>query len=252
MTVLAREVLRGTEHPSTKHLIAYQRGRMPPAEEAAIREHLSLCQECTGLVLDAADFFADDQDEEATPADLEASWQRICEAMRIPDERSPAPALALGGPLRSPLLQSLAFAYALAATFAAVSVGLFVFAAGGKGPPLQPQANVRIYDLTSSNSQRGDETKLSSIRFRSPVDSALLILNPAQVPAPSAQHGVRIRRGDAALVWQSEDLAPEPTGGFHLGLPAGALLPGKYHLELYEIAAGRETPLGNYSIAIEK
>ena len=169
MTVLAREVLRGTEHPSTKHLIAYQRGRMPPAEEAAIREHLSLCQECTGLVLDAADFFADDQDEEATPADLEASWQRICEAMRIPDERSPAPALAPGGPLRSPLLQSLAFAYALAATFAAVSVGLFVFAAGGKGPPLQPQANVRIYDLTSSNSQRGDETKLSSIRFRSPV-----------------------------------------------------------------------------------
>ena len=158
MAALAREELRGAEHPRTSRLIAYQRGELPPVEAAAIREHLSLCKECGALVLDAAAFFADDDEEEASPADLEASWQKLQGARtRGEPGAGPAPILALSPPRPIPqrsLLRSLGFAYGLAAAFAAVSVGLLVFK--GTHPPPRPQVNVGLYDLTPSDSARGE------------------------------------------------------------------------------------------------
>jgi len=263
MTVLAREELRGAAHPSSRELIAYHRGQLLPAEEAAIRQHLSLCAQCTQLVLDAADFLAGGEEPEASPADLESSWQQLQAALHGASERpspsrpaaappGPSPAPAPAGPPRFSLVRSLGFAYALAGAFAAASMGLLVFIAQRQSPPPRPQANVGLYDLAAANSRQGEGIEIASIRFASPADSALLILNPAARVAPSARHGVRIRRHDGSVIWHFEGLVPQPAGGFHLGLPAGALPPGTYDLELYEIAAGREASLGTYSIAIEK
>ena len=253
MAALAREELRGAEHPSTARLVAYHRGEVPPKEAAAITEHLSLCGECAALVLDAAEFFSEEDEEETAPADLQASWQELQAAMPGVEERPPSrPVPALSPPREIPrrsLFRSLSFAYGLAATFAAVSIGLFVFRA--PGPPPQPQANSGLYDLTPSGSERGEGARTVSIRFNSPEDSAFLILNPA-VAADSERYGARIRRMDGAVVWRSEDLVPQASGAFHLSLPAGALPPGRYSLELYGVAAGRETLLGTYRIAIEK
>jgi putative zinc finger protein len=251
MAILAREELRGAEHPSTTRLIAYHRGEVPPVEAAAITEHLSLCGECTALVLDASEFFADDDEEEAAPADLETSWQELRAAATRAEERPPAAVPALTPPSipRRPLFRSLAFAYGLAATFAAVSVGLLVFR--GTTPPPRPQVNSGLYDLTPADSERGEAVQAIPIRFNSPEDSALLILNPAVV-ADSARYGVRIRQMDGTVVWRSEDLVPQASGAFQLSLPAGALPPGRYSLELYGITDGREKHLGAYRIAIEK
>jgi putative zinc finger protein len=252
MAALAREELRGAEHPSTSRLIAYHRGELPPAEEATVMEHLSLCEECAALVLDAAEFFADDDEEEATPADLEASWQELRAETPRAEERPPSRVPALSPPPSIPrrsLVRSLAFAYGLAATFAAVSVGLILF--HGRSPAPRPQANAGLYDLTSSNSERGEGTQPTRIRFRSPDASALLILNPAVVPN-SSRYGVRIHRTDGAVVWRSEDLELQTLGAFHLSLPAGALPPGRYSLDLYGITEGRERLLGTYRIEIEK
>ncbi|HTG35660.1 MAG TPA: zf-HC2 domain-containing protein [Thermoanaerobaculia bacterium] len=247
MVALTREELGNVEHPSASRLIAYHRGEIPPAEVAAIREHLSLCKECTALVLDAVEFFADD--EEAAPADLEASWQEFRAATRA-EERPPSPVLypPTSIPHRS-FVRSRAFAYGAVAIFAAISVGLFLFKE--TSPPPRPQVNVGLYDLTSSGPERGVGAQATPIRFQTPGGSALLILNPAVV-VNSARYGVRIHRADGAVVWRSEDLLLQAPGGFHLSLPAGALPLGSYSLELYGITGGREKLLGTYRIVIEK
>jgi hypothetical protein len=255
MAALAREELRGADHPSTARLIAYHRGEIPPAEAAVIREHLSFCGECAALLLDAAEFFAEEEGEDAAPtdpADLETSWQELQAALSGGGERSPATVPALRPPSAAPirsLARSLSFAYGLAATFAAVSIGLLLFRAQALSP--RPQVNPGLYDLTPSGSERSEGESVVSIRFQSPEDSAFLIFNPS-VAASSNTYGVRIRGTAGPIAWQSDDLVLQATGAFHLSLPARALPPGRYSLELYGVTAGRETPLGAYRIAIEK
>lgn len=251
MAALAHEALRGTEHPSTNQLIAYQRGELPAVEVAAIREHLSLCEECAALVLEAAEFFADEEEEEANPADLEAAWEELRAAIPGKKERPPSPLPVPPPPpiQRHSLLRSLSFAYGLAAIFALASIGLLLFHEWR--PALRPQVNAGLYDLTPTGSERGFGAPPTLIRFRSRDDSALLILNPA-VAANSARYGVRIRREDGAVLWRSEGLELLAPGAFHLTLPAGALPPGRYSLELYGITEVRQRPLGTYRIAIER
>jgi len=256
MAALAREELRSAEHLSTTRLMAYHRGEIPPTETTAITEHLSLCKECSSLMLEVAEFFADDEeeDEDTAPPDLEPAWQELRGAMsgtepRRPPSPIPVPSLPPAAPPQRSLVRSLAFAYGVAATCAAVSIGLFVFRE--TTPPLRPQVNPGLYDLTSSGLDRSEAPPATPIRFRTPDDSALLILNPDGAP-DSARYGVRIHGANGAVVWQSEDLVLQTPGGFHLSLPAGALPPGRYSLKLYGITQGRETPLGTYPIAIEK
>jgi hypothetical protein len=253
MTALAREELKGAEHPSALRLIAYHRGQIPPAEMETIREHLSLCQACTAIVLDAADFFAEDEEEEdeIAPSELAASWDEL-DAARRRTAASSRPA----GPLRrepsSPrrsIFRSLGFAYGLAAILAAVSLG--VLAIRETGFPPRPTANVGLYDMTSASSQRGERVVPTTIHFRSPDDLALLVLNPAVVPR-SARYRVRVRNAIGTLVWSSESLVLQPSGAFHIGLPATAFPPGRYSLSLYGLTAGRETPLGSYPIVVER
>jgi hypothetical protein len=258
MAALAHEELRGAKHPATSQFIAYYRGEIPSAEAAAIREHLSLCDDCSALVLDAAEFFADEDEEEeaaeaTTPSDdVEAAWEELRALVSGAKTPPSPPTLILPPPPSIPqrsLVRSLAFAYGVAAVFAALSVGLFLFK--GTSPPQQPQVNAGFYDLTSSHSERGEGPLPTPVRFRSPDDSAHLILNP-EVVADSARYGVRIRDADGGIIWRSEALELQASGVFHLSLPARAFPPGRYSLELYGIKEDRETLLGIYRIAIEK
>jgi hypothetical protein len=252
MISLAREELRGTEHLSPSRLIAYHRGEVPPTEATPITEHLSLCRECSALALEVAEFFADDDEEEdINPTDSEAAWQELQAVMSGAEQRpkAPSPVLSLSSfaPPHRSLLRSLAFAYSVAAACAAVSVGLILFRE--TTPHRSPQANTGLYDLTSSGSNRAEAADATPIRFRTPGDSALLILNP-EGTLDSARYGVRIRDSKGAVVWRSEELVVQAPGGFHLSLPAGALPPGHYSLELYGTTERRETPLGTYPIIV--
>ncbi len=252
MLALSREELRGVEHPSTGRILAYHRGELTAVEAAALTEHLSLCETCAEAALDAAEFFAEDDEEDAAPAELEAAWQKF-RAASVP---TAAPEISLPPPQRLPppaqpqrsFLRSVAFAYGVAAVFAALSVGLTLFKVS---PKARPEVNAGFFDLTPAGADRGETPPTTPIRFASPGSSALVLLNPAVVPS-SQGYGVRIRQADGVEVWKSEDLVLQASGVFRLSLPAGAFPVGRYALELYGITHGRETPLGTYWIAIEK
>ncbi len=251
MEQLASDQLRGAEHPPTERLLAYQRDEIRPAEAETIAEHVSLCRECAALVLDASDFFADDEAERATafPAESGQGLQAVPQ-VSLASASKPA---ALDSPRsirQRPLVGSLALAYGVAAAAAAVSVSLLVLRPSQSS---RPQVNTRLYDLTSSGSERGVGATTTAIRFRSPTDSALLILNPSFVPKQAAlRYGVRILDVGGAVLWHSNDLVPQTSGAFHVTLPARALQPGSYSLKLYGITDGRKTVLGTYEIVTEK
>jgi hypothetical protein len=109
------------------------------------------------------------------------------------------------------------------------------------------------YDLAPADSQRAEPVEETEIRLPGPDGSAHLILNPSAmaVPAPP-RYGVRFRGADGDVVWQNEALLPQKLGIFRLGLPAGALPPGRYTIELYGLRDGREEPLGTYRIVLRE
>lgn len=247
MQALAREELAGAEHPSASRLIARHRGTLPAAAVAAITEHLSLCSACTAMALDVAELFGggEEDEEEPAPGRDEAAWRQFQTARRTAEA---APAARRP---RRPWFRSLAFAYGLAATFAAASVAVLLLRPLAGSAP-RPQANAGLYDLAPAAGERGQASPPTAIRFRTQRDSALLVLNPAVV-AEAPQAVLRIRRADGVLVWRLDGLDRQPDGAFHLGLPAGALVPGSYSLELYGTAAGGAPGilLGTYRIMLE-
>lgn len=254
MQALAREDLAGAEHPPVSQLIARQRGTLAAGAAAAITEHLSLCGRCSALALEVADFLAagdEGEEDDTSAADDEEAWRALRRAQLL-QPAEPPPARR-----RSPLA-SLAFAYGLAAAFAALSAVLLLapWLRPPRPPrpsvsPVSPWVNPGLYDLAPVSGERsGDAVPSVPVRFRSAGDAALLILNPAQA-ADAARYEVRIRRADGKLAWRSTELLRQPSGAFHLGLPAGALPAGRYVLELYGRTAGRpDVLLGTYRISI--
>jgi hypothetical protein len=236
---LAREELRDGEHVPMERLVAHHRGELTAPEASAVAGHLALCGDCTQRLLDAAEFLADDEeDTEAEEA----------EASRRPLQTSQAGGLSGRPPLLS-LSRSLGFAYGLAAVFAMLALGLALFSRGAGGPPA-PRPNEPAFDLASVESQRG-EVEETTVPLSTPDSSAYLILNPP-APPTARRHGVRFRRTDGRVAWQDESFVPQALGTFRLRLPAGALPPGSYTIELYGLRNGREEPLGTFRIALRE
>src|SRR6185295_5573971 len=91
MADLAREEVRGAEHPAPNRLVAYHRGELPASEAAAVVDHLSLCPECAALLLEAVRFLEDDEEEEEEDEakETEEAWRALQAARR--GQESPAP-----------------------------------------------------------------------------------------------------------------------------------------------------------------
>lgn len=268
LTRLARESAEGSAHAPTVRLVAYRRGELPEAEASALAEHLSICPACASELLEIAELFGDAEEdaEEEAEAD-ERLWRRIEAEIRptVPEvapQNQPAIVLPLAQsrmaiPPRRPrrsIFRSLPAAYALAAGFAALSLGLFLF---GRihGQSAAPRLNEGLYDLSDRGTERGvlAVERVKSIRFAEGAVSAILILNPTQTVAPSGVFGVRFRRADGGVAWQADrGLVPQRLGSFQIGISRDSFPPGRYTVELFESRDGGELPLGTFLVSIER
>lgn len=248
-----------SDHAPTVRLVAYRRGELSEADAAALAEHLSLCPACAGELLEIAEFL-DDEGEEGDAEAAGRLWRRIEPEIRPGEKVAERPEVqALRSTLRPPrsIFRSLPAAYALAAAFAALSLGLFLFGRSA-APDLSPRLNEGLYDLSDRGTERGSAEGggETAIDFSNGGRSAILILNPTHPAAPGGRYGVRFLRADGAVAWEArEGLAPRPLGTFQIGISRETFPAGRYIVELFETRDGGERgerPLGRFRVSIQR
>lgn len=230
-------------HPGAEELVAYHEGRLSPADETRVQDHLLACRECAELLADLEGL--GDPDFGAGEALRDDAGQIVWEGVR--KEIAPASKVVPFRPRAPRWLQALAAVLLLST----LGLGAWVSVLVDRVQELSsPQLNAPVLDLYPS-STRG-ETSLSARAV--PPDARLftVILNPAGRPAHPG-YGVEIADSGGTVVWQEEGLKPNPYGSFSLTLPRSTLGDGEFRVRLLGIAAGgeRET-VGEYVLRIEE
>ena len=260
-----RESAEASAHAPAVRLVAYRRGELSEADAAALAEHLSICPACASELLEIAEFLDDEGEEgEGETETAGRLWSRIEPEIRPVEELEERPAepamrstLRPPGSLRPPrparsIFRSLPAAYALAAAFAALSLGLILFGRGAV-PDLSPRLNEGLYDLSDRGTERGpaEAGGETAIEFAAGSDSATLILNPTRPADPAGRYGVRFLRADGGVAWEArQGLVPRPLGTFQIGISRETFPEGRYTVELFETRDEGERPLGRFPVSI--
>lgn len=258
------------EHPSARQLSAYRLGELPEAEAERLRDHLALCRECAGLVLDA--------DVEALEASAEfeewqhrkpAAWASL-QARLEPQHDSPAttdppsvvqfpPSVSAG---RRPWLPwaaaaSLLVAFGLGSWWASSRHSRELALAEARIHQLEsgtadlwvPQLGVPIHDLFPPSFHR-DGDAVPVIELGDEARFFVLQLNLVSTES-HADYRLRILDEQGTELWTGEGLRPTPGGTFRVVMPSRFLEAGLYTLELYgseEVAQ----PLESYELRIRR
>jgi hypothetical protein len=115
-------------HVGMKRLIAYRQRTLPAAEREAVQDHLSLCRQCTGRLLELRDFeAASSRGDAAGPEPLqEEAWEAL--ARRLPWQVSAVRPIA-GAGRRQASQRAPRFVYGVAAALLLAVIGISVWAA---------------------------------------------------------------------------------------------------------------------------
>jgi hypothetical protein len=233
-------------HPSPDELLAYQRHGLSPAGEDRIQEHLSLCPDCIGVILNLESFpEVEPMAERRLPAArIAAAWDEFREKAGT----SP-PTTVRSRWLPRPMerfLSSRGLAYALAGCLLAAAVGLFLQVGQLRhtvGELQAPRINVSLGDLVpaAGDRTRGQGVRPQVVQLPAGSDSLLLLLNLADF---RSFPGYLLEIEDTAgrIVWSRSGLARSPDGNFTLEVPRGFLRPGVHRLRLYGLAASDREP----------
>lgn len=236
---------RQSGHPSAEELVGYHTDELSDEASAVIREHLALCHECTGVVLDLARF---EELQPPTEAD-QLSDDDVALLKRSLDDRLQAEGLS-GGALEPatstdvpvPVRQVVPPLYwgAMAALLL-VALGL-----GLRSGPALPGGSPELFALYPETSRStGQET----LRLPPWADSYILILGSVG----SDQHrAVRLELRDAngGLVLLVESLPRSGEGTFNYSLARDRLPPGVYEARLFGLASEPPEPLDAYTFQL--
>lgn len=222
---------RLAEHPTVEALAAYHEDRVSPAEQEALREHLTLCSECRGLVLDLARFDDLGHDEEGEPVgrDLDSAWEAL--RSRLPPTARPAAPRRAAGGWRS-------WSPARARLAAGLFLAVLGFASGWSAArfrgssDFQVQANVKQISLSPDDevSRGDDEVKSIGRGLRS---WALLLELPTT--ADDRDYDAVIERDGRTVLRQP--LHEEDPGLLSLVMERRSWPPGTYRVRIFPAAS---------------
>lgn len=216
------------DHPSPDQWLAYQRGELPPDEEARLQEHLARCRDCFDLAAGAAAFA--EPDEEGEEMETAALWRLLRPQLDpAPDNVRPISSAA-------PRSSRTRFPYPLAATFFVALVGMTVWNLQQRSAIealRAPRANVASIEI-----QAGERDPAGREQTMPAGGPRMLVFHPAEtLPV----YRLAIRDAATGRETVSEELKPDQDLAFNLYLPEG-LRPGRYRLELLDGAGKvRET-----------
>lgn len=262
---LAARRLAAESHPTPEDLAAYQAGELAMAQRERIKDHLAICEDCSRLLLDLAEFERFEPARESiSPVDAraEASWQRLRERLQeeegeeaVGEESrrdAAAPVLAPHPSRRRvPVWRRPALPWALAAglALAVAGLGLRMGSLNSEIEELSRPHGVRAVALYSEEeiTRGGDEG--APIRTGERVAYDLLLSADPSVPTyplysveivPATGNGEPVPAGRM----------PAEDGGFlRVGLPK-APKPGDYYFQVSGVQGETETPVGRYPFTI--
>jgi len=247
-----RERARRGPHLEPDELVAYHERKLGEAESERARDHLALCPECAGLLLDLAAF-----DEPEAPAgapdlasaEIEAGWREL--APRLSRETAAVVAFVPRRPV-SPMIP-----WAIAAALAIAVVGLSARVAtlgGSLRKESLPQTKLAVKEAMP------DDEGTRSPDDGPPPSAGLTILLNLHAPSdltlgrrsfPSYDlevlEGLPLGAAGSTL----SGLGFEPKEGvFHVLLPHGTVVAGKRRLRLFGVREGVRERLADFDVTI--
>lgn len=250
--------MRSGSHVPPEDLLTYHEGQLAEADNEAIRDHLTVCSQCAGLVLGLARFSGvelGEPPEELSDSVLAERWEAF--RPRLEREHHPGPASVPAPrelPIRPGIFPRRKLYAALAAGLAAVSLGLAFWAGTWHRRQvelLQPAVRVAVSSLlpqeiaAARNQGVAEPTAVPAW-----ADRFLLILNfftPSSYPAYQA----RILDATGREVWSSRDLRRASDGSFALEVPRSFLPAGSYRIELSGLRGARQDQLAVYKLLLQ-
>ena len=240
------------QHPAVEQLVAYRAGTLPSDQEERLRDHLVLCRECAGMLLDLASF-PDLEPPAGVPAlsdeEVAAALLRIQPRL---ERAAHQPALAQVVPLRrEPTPRPSRFVYVLAAALAFMTVGLIwrVISLNGTVRNLSaPRFDVALVDLVPSTEvSRAGGAEESTVPRGG--DRFVLLLNLREEPSQSSFEA-DLLDSKGTLLWRGRAAGGSKTS-FTLDMPRRLTPPGRYRIDLYGIDGSRRTKLADYPFVVD-
>lgn len=223
-------------HLETDELVAYHEAMLPEEPAERVRDHLALCPECAGRLLDLDAFHAASPD--GTPdAEAEAAWREL--APRLGEE---------GGevvPLRRPAVSTPAWRALAAVLFLGV-IGLSIWVASlrrglREGGAVHPAT---IVDLWAP----GDESRGASDAVTR-EDAAVLVIHLPEGTAANTDFEAEILGPAGAVEWNVAGLHANHDGNkVSVALDPGRLKARGYTLRLYGLRGGARRLVGVYPL----
>jgi hypothetical protein len=264
---LAARRLAAEGHPTPEDLAAYQSGELAMDQRERIKDHLAICEDCSRLLLDLAEFERFEPARESiAPVDAraEASWQRLRERLKEEagerdeverEEEHADEAVPILKPFparrRVPVWRRPALPWALAAGLALCVAGL-----GMRSENLER----RVEDLTRPQVVRAvtlsseEEAMRGKGDARGPVHPgevvAYELLLPSDPGAPTYPLYL------VEIVPAAGGGEPVPVGrqqaddGILRVFLQSAPEPGDYFIQVAGIRDQQETPVGRYSFKV--
>lgn len=258
---LAARRLAAEGHPTPEDLAAYRAGELATQQHERIKDHLAICEDCSRLFLDLAEFERFEPAQSISPADAgaEASWQRLrdrlkedgLEADKLEDTRADEPARVLAphpSRRRVPLWQRPAIPWALAAGLAlcVVGLGLRVGSLGRQVDRASEPQPARIVSLVAEGEGTRGENESPSIRSGESIVVDLVL--PMDLTAGGPYEVKALPAAGEAKAWTLGPLWAE-NKALSFTLPR-AIEPGDYVFQVFGIDGEKRTLVDSYRFTI--
>lgn len=228
-------------HPTPDELVDYHLGALSAEAEERLQEHLSLCPECSQVVLDLVEFSREPVVVPDLPAaSLESAWEAI-EARLEPPPPVVIPALQPQRRLSWPLAASLLTVLGL--------FGWNLMLRRDLQETNRPRTDIAMAELVPEAVQRRSDERPARVVLGRAQSQVLLLLTLGEL-REFPHYRMDLTDSSGEVVWTQAGVPRREDGTFLLAIPARMLEPGLYGIRLHGMSDGGSLSLADYSFEI--